>query len=189
MPPKPFPMEVSNRIKCSKILTRCNRCNRWILCLQSHIGPKRRDPDHCLASRARSQYRRVGVSLACEMALIAIKLVHTALWTFFAGCILALPVTGLRRRFDWAAILTAVILVECFVLALNRGRCPLTDLAGRFTSQQADNFDIYLPLWLARYNKTIFGTLFIVNELIVLGCSRMKTRCARARQPEGSSRP
>jgi exodeoxyribonuclease V alpha subunit len=40
-----------------------------------------------------------------------------------------------------------------------------------------------------RYNKTISGTLFILNELIVLGCSRMKTRCARARQPEGSSRP
>ena len=118
----------------------------------------------------------------CEMALIPIKLIHTAVWAFLAGCILALPVTGLRRRFDWAAILTAVILVECFMLALNRGRCPLTDLAGRFTSQH------YLPLWLARYNKTIFGTLFIVNELIVLGCSRM-TRCARARQPEGSSRP
>ena len=117
----------------------------------------------------------------CEMALIAIKLIHTAVWAFLAGCILALPVTGLRRRFDWAAILTAVILAECFVLALNRGRCPLTDLAGRFTSQQADNFDIYLPLWVARYNKTIFGTRFILNELIVLGCSRMKTRCARAR--------
>jgi len=31
-------------------------------------------------------------------------------------------------------------------------------------------FDIYLPLWLARHNKTIFGSLFLAGELIVLGC-------------------
>ena len=87
-----------------------------------------------------------------------------------AGCILTLPIAGAMRRFDWAMILTALILVECGVLALNRGRCPLTDLAAHFTDKQADNFDIYLPNWLARHNKAIFGTLFVVNELIVLWC-------------------
>jgi hypothetical protein len=45
----------------------------------------------------------------------------------------------------------------------------LTDLAGRYTEQRADNFDIYLPLWLARRNKLIFGALFGVGELLVLG--------------------
>jgi hypothetical protein len=44
----------------------------------------------------------------------------------------------------------------------------LTNWAARFTDDRADNFDIYLPNWLARYNKVIFGTLFAVNELIVL---------------------
>jgi hypothetical protein len=125
------------------------------------------------------------------MVLIAIRLLHTLVWAFLAGCIFALPVTALRRRFDWAAILTAIILVECLVLALSGGRCPLTDVAARFTSERADNFDIYLPLWLARYNKTIFGTLFLVNELIVLGSLSRKTRVARvhrlARQRDGSS--
>ena len=61
-----------------------------------------------------------------------------------------------------------IILAECGVLALNKGRCPLTNLAARFTEDRADNFDIYLPDWLARHNKAIFGTLFVVNELIVL---------------------
>jgi hypothetical protein len=61
-----------------------------------------------------------------------------------------------------------VVLVECLVLALNRGRCPLTDLAGRYTTERADNFDIYLPLWLARYNKAIFGVLFVAGVLFVL---------------------
>jgi hypothetical protein len=46
---------------------------------------------------------------------------------------------------------------------------PLTDLAGRYTEDRRDNFDIYLPLWLARRNKTIFGTLFAIGELLVLG--------------------
>ena len=76
--------------------------------------------------------------------------------------------------------------VKSFLTSLKSQKLTPTNLV--FTSQQADNFDIYLPLWLARYNKTIFGMLFIVNQLIVLGCSRM-TRCARARQPEGSCRP
>jgi len=104
------------------------------------------------------------------LTLTAIKLLHTAIWAFFAGCILALPVAGLMHRFDWAVILTTLIVVECGVLALNRGRCPLTDWAGRFTDERRDNFDIFLPEWLARRNKAIFGTLFVFNELIVLWC-------------------
>jgi hypothetical protein len=99
---------------------------------------------------------------------VAIKLLHTAVWALLAGCILALPITALFRRFDWGIILTVIILVECAVLALNMGRCPLTNLAVRFTDDRADNFDIYLPNWVARHNKAIFGTLFVVNELIVV---------------------
>lgn len=101
--------------------------------------------------------------------LIAIKLLHTAVWFFFAACIVAIPLAGAYRQFLWAAILSGLVLVECAVLALNHGRCPLTDLAGRHTEERRDNFDIYLPLWLARYNKAIFGTLFVVGELFVLG--------------------
>ena len=101
-------------------------------------------------------------------ALVRIKLLHTAVWLFFVGCIVAIPVAGARGRFLWAAGLSGLVLVECAVLALNRGRCPLTDLASRYTEERSDNFDIYLPLWLARHNKTIFGTLFVVGELFVL---------------------
>ena len=102
--------------------------------------------------------------------LRTIKLLHTVVWAVFAGAILVLPVTALLRRFDWAMMLTALILIECGVLAVNRGRCPLTALAARYTSERADNFDIYLPLWLARHNKQIFGTLLVVNEAIVVWC-------------------
>jgi hypothetical protein len=101
--------------------------------------------------------------------LVGIKLLHTAIWLFFAGCIVGIPFAGAWSQFRWAAVLTGLVLAECAVLAVNRGRCPLTDLAGHYTGDRTDNFDIYLPLWLARRNKTIFGTLFVIGELFVLG--------------------
>jgi hypothetical protein len=61
--------------------------------------------------------------------LVAIKLLHTAIWLFFAECIGAIPFAGARRQFLWVAVLTGLVLVECAVLAVNRSRCPLTDLA------------------------------------------------------------
>ena len=103
-----------------------------------------------------------------ERALMAVKLLHTAIWALMAACVLALPVFGWAERFDAALAVTVLILGECGVLALNRGRCPLTVVAARYTKDHADNFDIYLPLWLARYNKQIFGTLFVAGELYVL---------------------
>jgi hypothetical protein len=85
-----------------------------------------------------------------------------------AAAIVALPLLGWSRQFYWAFGLTLLVLGECLALALNRGRCPLTDVAARYTDDRADNFDIYLPIWLARYNKHIFGSLFAAGELVVL---------------------
>ena len=110
-------------------------------------------------------YRRV---LHPDYLLEAIKLLHTAIWAVLAGSILALPVAAFTRHLRWALILTAIVVCECGGLAANRGRCPLTDWAARFTEDRAANFDIYLPNWLARNNKAIFGILFALNELIVL---------------------
>lgn len=102
--------------------------------------------------------------------LILIRLLHTAVWLFFCVCVFALPVAGGYHRFGWAMVLTGLILLECLVLFLNHKRCPLTDLAARYTPDRADNFDIYLPLWLARHNKAIFGTLFVIFDAFVLVC-------------------
>ena len=101
-------------------------------------------------------------------ALVWIRLVHTAAWAFFAGCVLAIPFAGVMRNFRGAAILSGFVLLECAILATNDGRCPLTNLASRYTEDRRDNFDIYLPLWLARNNKSIFGTIFVLGELLVL---------------------
>jgi hypothetical protein len=112
--------------------------------------------------------------------LTAIKLLHTAIWAFLAASILVLPVLAVLRRFRWAAILSVIVLMESGVLAVNGGRCPLTDLAVKYTADRGSNFDIYLPNWLASHNKAIFGTLFVVSELIVLWCWLKRARLSSA---------
>ena len=102
------------------------------------------------------------------VALRAIKLAHTLVWMLFAGCIVALPIVAWQGKFLVAAILIGVVLLEVLVMLINRFRCPLTDVAARFTQDRRDNFDIYLPLWLARYNKHIFGTLFVAGAIFAI---------------------
>jgi hypothetical protein len=41
-------------------------------------------------------------------------------------------------------------------------------VAARYTEDRRDNFDIYLPVWIARRNKSIFGTLFVLGSLFTL---------------------
>lgn len=101
-------------------------------------------------------------------ALTLVKIVHTAVWAFFASCIVAIPVVALAGRPRVAALLTAIVLFEVAVLVVNRWRCPLTGVAARYTDDRRDNFDIYLPLWLARYNKHVFGALFAAGELVAV---------------------
>jgi hypothetical protein len=115
-------------------------------------------------------YNGIAVTLLSGLmsTLIAIKLLHTAVWFFFAICILALPVVGVRRQFRHAAILAAVVMAEGVVLAINHFRCPLSDLAARYTTDRSANFDIYLPVWLAQHNETIFGAIFVSGGLFVL---------------------
>jgi len=90
-----------------------------------------------------------------------IKLTHTVIWAVFAGSIVAIPILACLGMWTIAGILILIVLLECLVLLFNGMRCPLTDIAARYTDDRADNFDIYLPHWLARHNKTIFGSLFV----------------------------
>lgn len=102
------------------------------------------------------------------LMLTAIKLLHTVVWALFVACILGIFAAAASGRFGLAASLIGVVMFEVAVLLLNRMRCPLTGIAAKYTSERADNFDIYLPLWLARYNQAIFGTLYVLGILFSL---------------------
>ena len=98
-------------------------------------------------------------------ALRAIKIAHTLVWAVFAACIVAVPILTHARRPEISAALIALTPVEVLVLVLNGWRCPLTAIAARYTADRSENFDIYLPAWLAKYNKAIFGALFVAGLL------------------------
>lgn len=100
--------------------------------------------------------------------LRTIKAVHTAIWGVLVACILAIPVLGGAEMYRQVLWLTGVVFVEALVLMLNGWRCPLAHAAARYTDDRSDNFDIYLPVWLARYNKLVFGSLFVAGEVIVV---------------------
>jgi hypothetical protein len=65
-------------------------------------------------NRSQQDHRRI-------LLLTLIKLSHTIIWAFFAGCIVVLPLAGLKRRFDWALALTAIVLLECVILLATGG--------------------------------------------------------------------
>ncbi len=102
------------------------------------------------------------------MSLRSVKILHTLVWVFFVACIAAIPVMAATGNHTASLIFIMVVAVEVIILALNGGRCPLTDVAGQYTSDRRDNFDIYLPLWLARYNKQIFGVFFVAGTVYSL---------------------
>jgi hypothetical protein len=100
--------------------------------------------------------------------LTAIRLGHTVIWAFFVACILAIPLFTASSHFRLAALFTVIVACEVGVLVLNGMRCPLTGVAARYTDDRRANFDIYLPEWLARNNKQIFGTAYAFAVLFLL---------------------
>ena len=54
------------------------------------------------------------------------------------------------------------IALECLVLLVFKSSCPLTIIARNYSSSTKDNFDIYLPNWLAKYNKLIYSVFVFV---------------------------
>jgi hypothetical protein len=100
--------------------------------------------------------------------LVLVKTLQTIVWTLFVACIIAIYVAAAGNRFGLALIMIAIVLGEVLVLVANRMSCPLTPLAARYTDDRRPNFDIYLPEWLARRNKEIFGPLYVGGVLYAL---------------------
>ena len=101
--------------------------------------------------------------------LVAIKVMHTLIWIFFVSAIFYILYSGISGRiniYTWIAI--ALIIGEGIVLSIFKMYCPLTIMARKYSDSEKDNFDIYLPNWLARHNKLIFTTIYIIGVIIVL---------------------
>jgi hypothetical protein len=66
----------------------------------------------------------------------------------------------------WLWIGYGIFALEGIILLVFKFFCPLTILAGKYSSSTKDNFDIYLPNWLAKYTKPVYTSLLVIVILI-----------------------
>jgi len=101
--------------------------------------------------------------------LFLIKLIHTLIWLFFVAVIFYILYAGICdkiTKYTWIGV--GLVILEGIVLVVFKMFCPLTIIARKYSSSEKDNFDIFLPNWLAKYNKLIFTTIYAVGLLLVL---------------------
>ena len=102
--------------------------------------------------------------------LTLIKTIHTAIWIFFNVVIFYLLYAVVAGTIDkWVWIGLGLFLLEGIVLLIFKMKCPLTLIARKYSDSKKDNFDIYLPNWLARYNQRIYTSILAVILVILIG--------------------
>lgn len=107
--------------------------------------------------------------MTANTKLILVKSLHTLIWVFFNVVIFYLLYAVVVDQIDkWVWICIGLIVLEGLVLAIYRLRCPLTIVAEKYSDSKKDNFDIYLPNWLAKYNKEIYTTIFSIALVILV---------------------
>lgn len=95
--------------------------------------------------------------------LTLIKIIHTAIWIFFNFVIFYMLYAAIANKLDlWLWIGYGFVFLEGLILVAFKSHCPLNLIARRYTNSPKDNFDIYLPSWLAKYTKLIYTTLFAI---------------------------
>ncbi len=101
--------------------------------------------------------------------LLVIKSVHTMIWLFFNMVIFYLLYAVIANIIDkWVWICIGLVAAEGIVLLAFKWLCPLTVLARKYSDSTQDNFDIFLPNWLARYTKLIYTSIFGGSILILI---------------------
>ena len=104
-----------------------------------------------------------------EIKLLIVKIIHTIVWFFFNVVIFYLLYAVIVNKIDkWVWICIGLVLMEGLVLLLFKMFCPLTIIARKYSDSTKDNFDIFLPNWLAKHNKLIYTSIFVVAILVLI---------------------
>jgi hypothetical protein len=97
------------------------------------------------------------------------KLVHTLVWLFFNIVIFYMFYAVVVNRLDnrlWLGY--GLFLLEGFVLFIFKCSCPITLIARKYSISRKDNFDIYLPNWLAKHTIVIYSSLLMIVTIIAV---------------------
>ncbi len=101
--------------------------------------------------------------------LIVIKTIHSIIWLLFNIVLFYLFYAVLSNHIDkWVWIGLSLIAGEGLMLLIFHYKCPLTIVARRYSQSDRDNFDIYLPNWLAKNNKLIYTSFLMVIICILM---------------------
>src|SRR5207344_3385366 len=101
--------------------------------------------------------------------LILLKSLHTLVWVFFNVVIFYLLYAVIVNKIDrWVWICLGLILLEGLILLIFKSFCPITVVARKYSDSDKANFDIYLPNWLAKYNKQIYTAFVLIAVLILI---------------------
>lgn len=107
--------------------------------------------------------------MTANTKLILIKIIHTIIWLFFNIVIFYLLYAAITGKIDiWTWICIALILAEGITLLIFKSFCPITLIARKYSNSTKHNFDIYLPNWLAKYNKHIYTTIVLIAIIILM---------------------
>ena len=103
-----------------------------------------------------------------NLKLGLVRVIHTIIWVFFNVVIFYLLYAVVVDKIDkWVWICLGLILLEGIILIVFKKICPITLIARKFSNSQQENFDIYLPNWLAKYNKEIYS-IIVLTAIVVL---------------------
>lgn len=98
-----------------------------------------------------------------------VTLLGRVLSELMASAVFYVFYAGITKTFGlmlWLSI--GLVMLETVVLLINKWRCSLTPIAMKYTSDRQENFDIYLPEWLAKHNKMIFSIIFTSGLILVV---------------------
>ena len=101
--------------------------------------------------------------------LVLVKTIHTIIWVFFNIVIFYFLYAVIINKIDkWVWISIGLIFMEGLLLLIFRSYCPVTLIAQKYSDSDKANFDIYLPNWLAKYNKKIYSAIVLAAIIILL---------------------
>ncbi|MBU1238488.1 hypothetical protein KKF84_04110 [Myxococcota bacterium] len=100
--------------------------------------------------------------------LLCLKIAHTIIWLFFALIICYIPMAAIADRIAWYTYVAAGLVIgEALVLFAYSWHCPLTVVGKRYVDNPEEGFDIFLPVWVARHNKTIFTSIYVIGIMLL----------------------
>jgi len=102
-----------------------------------------------------------------DSKLKLIKTVHTAIWVFFNLVIFYMLYAAIVNKLGfWLWLGYGIIFLEVITLVVFKSFCPVTIMARKYSNSTRNNFDIYLPEWLAKNNKLIYTLILIAVSFI-----------------------